>query len=146
MPGTEDKNEAKLAELGDAIDLATFEQILEMDDGEDEGERFSQSIVEGFFDQARETFEQMDQALSDEDLEKLSSLGHFLKGSSATLGLVKIRDSCEKVQRYGKKENVDGSPEPDEKLCLERISQTLVILKEEFDDVEQVLQKFFEKP
>lgn len=49
-------------DLGDSIDVATFEQILEMDDDEDEHE-FSKSIVFGFFDQAEQTFKDMDDAL-----------------------------------------------------------------------------------
>lgn len=50
-----------LDKIGDAIDLTTFSQILEMDDEGDH--EFSMSIVYGFFDQARETFDQMDKAL-----------------------------------------------------------------------------------
>jgi len=33
-----------------------------------------------------------------QDLQELSSLGHFLKGSSATLGLTKVKDMCEEMQ------------------------------------------------
>lgn len=83
------------------------------------------------------------QCREEKDLEKLSQLGHFLKGSSATLGLVKVRDSCEKIQRYGKKENEDGTPEKDEGLCLERITETLKALKTEYEDAEKVLKKFY---
>ena len=50
------------AEFGDSVDQATFDQILEMDDDEDDRE-FSRSIVYGFFEQATVTFEKMDQAL-----------------------------------------------------------------------------------
>ena len=35
-------------------------------------------------------------------LDKLSSLGHFLKGSSAALGVTKVQATCEKIQHYGK--------------------------------------------
>jgi osomolarity two-component system phosphorelay intermediate protein YPD1 len=51
--------------LGPNIDASTFEQILEMDDDEDEPpvREFSKSIVEGFFEQAEETFVKMDKAL-----------------------------------------------------------------------------------
>jgi hypothetical protein len=42
------------------------------------------------------------------DLSQLHSLGHFLKGSSATLGLIKVRDSCEMIQNYGDYKNVKG--------------------------------------
>lgn len=43
---------------GDSIDAATFEQILEMDDDEEERE-FSKSIVYDFFTQAESTFDKM---------------------------------------------------------------------------------------
>lgn len=79
----------------------------------------------------------------EKDLEELSRLGHFLKGSSATLGLNKVKDSCEKIQRYGKKENEDGTPEKDEKLCLERITDTLKTVKTEYSEVETILKNFF---
>ncbi|CRK20653.1 hypothetical protein BN1723_002621, partial [Verticillium longisporum] len=50
-----------LEDLGDAVDMATFNQILEMDEpGECE---FSQSIVEGFFEQAEETITSMKEEL-----------------------------------------------------------------------------------
>ena len=49
----------KIKGAKDSIDEATFEQILEMDDDEDERE-FSKSIVYDFFTQAESTFEKMD--------------------------------------------------------------------------------------
>ncbi|GAP83827.1 putative hpt domain-containing protein [Rosellinia necatrix] len=137
-----DKN---MPDLGDAIDILTFGQILEMDDSEDDRE-FSRSIVYGFFEQAEETFEKMDSALETRDLDELYRLGHFLKGSSATVGLTKVKDSCEKIQRYGKQENVDGTPEPDVELCLSRIRSTLKTVKSEYADAEKTLKKFFETP
>lgn len=79
----------------------------------------------------------------EENLEELSKLGHFLKGSSATLGLTKIKDSCEKIQRYGKKEKEDGSPLDDEKVCLEKITATLETVKKEYDEAEKILNDFF---
>lgn len=134
--------DASLPDLGDAIDAVTFGQILEMDE-DDPTREFSTSIVEGFFEQAQETFEKMDTALEEENLEELSKLGHFLKGSSATLGLTKIKDSCEKIQRYGKKEKEDGSPLDDEKVCLEKITKTLKVVKEEYEEAETILNNFF---
>merc|ERR1712093_166164 len=116
-----------LPDLGDSIDAVTFEQILEMDDDEDE-----------------QTFKKMDDALEEKDLATLSSLGHFLKGSSATLGLTKVKDSCEKIQHYGQKKDDEGTEdEPDEDKCLERIKDTLVTVKEEYAEVEKVLKKFY---
>ncbi|KAI5862369.1 histidine-phosphotransfer domain, HPT domain-containing protein [Durotheca rogersii] len=133
---------SNLPDLGDAIDIVTFSQILEMDDSEDDRE-FSKSIVYGFFEQAEETFEKMDTALEARNLDELYRLGHFLKGSSATLGLTKVKDSCEKVQRYGKKEDLDGTPVKDETVCITRITETLKTLKGEYADVEKTLKKFF---
>ncbi len=78
------------------------------------------------------------------DLATLSSLGHFLKGSSATLGLTKVKDSCEKIQHYGQKKDEAGTTdEPDEEKCLTRIKETLAAVKEEYAEVEKVLKKFY---
>ncbi len=78
------------------------------------------------------------------DLPALSSLGHFLKGSSATLGLVKIRDSCEKIQNFGQQKDETGTvDEPDKDKCLEQIGDTLETAKEEYSEAEEVLKKFF---
>ena len=67
-----------------------------------------------------------------------------MKGSSATLGLTKVKDSCEKIQHYGQKKDEEGTTdEPDEAVCLERIKETLVTVKEEYAEVEKVLKKFY---
>ncbi|KAL2071400.1 hypothetical protein VTL71DRAFT_12635 [Oculimacula yallundae] len=138
-----EEGSVSLPDLGDSIDALTFEQILEMDDDKDERE-FSSSIVFHFFEQAKLTFDAMDKALAKKDLTELSSLGHFLKGSSATLGLIKVKDSCEKIQHYGQKKDEEGTKdEPDEKKCLERIKDALVGLKEEYVEIETVLTKFY---
>lgn len=85
--------------LQDYIDLETFDQVLEMDD--DDSREFSKSIVNDFYTQAEGAFQSMDSALASQSLAELSSLGHFMKGSSATLGLIKIKDCCEKMQHLG---------------------------------------------
>ena len=80
------------------------------------------------------------------DLDQLSSLGHFLKGSSATLGLNKVKDSCEKIQNYGSHRDETGNnPEPDDDVCLKRIRQTLAEVKEEYHDVEKILRDYYRK-
>jgi osomolarity two-component system, phosphorelay intermediate protein YPD1 len=78
------------------------------------------------------------------DLEELSSLGHFLKGSSATLGLNKLRDSCEKIQHFGQHLDATGhEKEPDEDRCLEGIRTTLKAARKEFREVEHLLRRFY---
>jgi len=137
--------EDRLAELQSEglVEIDTFQQILEMDDDEDDRD-FSKSIVYDFFDQATQTFDKMDAALEEKNLRELKDLGHFLKGSSATLGLAKVRDSCEKIQHYGDKKDASGTKdEPDEALCLSRLDETISQAKQEFAEVETVLRKFY---
>ncbi|OJJ44080.1 hypothetical protein ASPZODRAFT_18850 [Penicilliopsis zonata CBS 506.65] len=131
-----------LADFGDRMDQATFEQILEMDDEDDKD--FSRGIVFGFFDQADTTFEQMETAIKDKDLLTLSQLGHFLKGSSATLGLNKVRDACEKIQHFGAGKDETGSTdEPDDEKSLGKIKETLKDVKEDYKDVAGLLRRFY---
>lgn len=49
-------------DTGISMDLETFEQILELDEG-DENREFSKSVVFGWLDQATECFSNMDTAL-----------------------------------------------------------------------------------
>ncbi|KAI9707831.1 MAG: hypothetical protein M1820_004436 [Bogoriella megaspora] len=148
MPGatSEDQSEegsTTFAEFGDSIDTTTFEQVLEMDDDEDERE-FSKSIVYDFFVQAESTFQKMDKYIQERDLAQLSSLGHFLKGSSATLGLTKVKDSCEKIQHYGAHKDETGTrEEPDDDICLRNLEKTITQAKQEFHEVERKLRNFY---
>jgi len=139
---TTDDRLAELQKEG-LVEIETFQQILEMDDDEEDRD-FSKSIVYDFFDQATQTFDKMDAALDEKDLKELKDLGHFLKGSSATLGLAKVRDSCEKIQHYGDKKDASGTKdEPDEALCLSRLENTISQAKKEFAEVETVLRRFY---
>lgn len=78
------------------------------------------------------------------DLNQLSALGHFLKGSSATLGLTKVKDSCEKIQHYGANKNDTGDrDEPDDEKCLSNCKKTIEQAKAEFKEVEKILRRFY---
>jgi len=134
----------KLDERGPGIfDIGTFLQILEMDDDPDERE-FSKSIVFDFFDQAESTFGKMEAAVVDKDLENLSQLGHFLKGSSATLGLTQVKNSCEKIQHLGHRKDETGTTtEPNDALSLERLVKVINQAKSEFEDARKLLEEFY---
>lgn len=90
--------------------METFEQILELDD-DDADRTFSKSIVQGFFEQFTSTYAEMKSVLPPnkpvtetklkEALGLLSSRGHFLKGSSAALGVRKVQATCEIIQNTG---------------------------------------------
>ena len=78
------------------------------------------------------------------DLEELASKGHFLKGSSATLGLNKVRDSCEKMQHLGSGTDETGHQDIEDKNdSVERIKQVFAALKVEVKDAEKRLKKFY---
>lgn len=134
-------------DFGDNVDLPTFEQILEMDEGEDDdGHEFSRSIVFGYFEQAEQTFDKMDDAVSRKDLGELSSLGHFLKGSSATLGFTKVKDECEKIQHYGHNLDETGTTaEPDDDECLRLIKASIVKAKKDFAIVMSLMTAYYDK-
>lgn len=121
-------------DVTDIIDLSTFEQIREMDD--DDSDDFSRAIVMGFLEQADETFTKMDLSLQEKDLVQLSSLGHFLKGSSATLGLLKVKDLCEAIQHYGGRKDETGTRDmPDDEICLQAIETALTQMRDEYSKV-----------
>jgi osomolarity two-component system, phosphorelay intermediate protein YPD1 len=76
-------------------------------------------------------------------LAELSSLGHFLKGSSATLGVTTVKDGCEKIQLYGKMIGDNGALEEDRNKCLANIKAKLAEIRKEYQDVEAALRRFF---
>ena len=78
-----------------------------------------------------------------QDLKNLSALGHFLKGSSATLGLIKVKDSCEKVQNLGSGRDERGDSPLDNKSCLDRIKAIIPKVKTDAADAEKRLKAFY---
>ncbi|KIW62495.1 hypothetical protein, variant 3 [Phialophora macrospora] len=129
-------------EFGDNVEKSTFEQILDMDEEDDR--EFSKSIVFGFLEQAEQTFSKMDIAMKEKNLPELSSLGHFLKGSSATLGFTKVKDECEKIQHYGHKKNATGEDdEPDEGKCLDMIGKSITEAKKAYGVVNELMKQFY---
>lgn len=82
----------------------------------------------------------------DKDLKELSSLGHFLKGSSATLGFTKVKDECEKIQHYGQKKDETGTiDEPDEDKCLKLIGESITKAKTAYDEVKRLMEQYYAK-
>ena len=77
------------------------------------------------------------------DLKTLSELGHFLKGSSATLGLTKVQNECEKIQNFGHKKDESGTNDISEEVALSKLGKSIAEAKKEFNDVEKVLKKFY---
>ncbi|GBC08196.1 hypothetical protein RclHR1_07960012 [Rhizophagus clarus] len=140
-PTPSDEERELSTNSSDLIDHETFDQLLEMDD--DDEHDFSKSIVWNYFEQAETTFGSMDKALEDKDLEELSKLGHFLKGSSAAIGLTKVKASCEKMQHFGNKKDETGTNDITENDALKKISSLLEKVKDEYKEAETYLKNFY---
>lgn len=121
--------------------METFRQILDLD--EDDSHEFSRGMAWEYFSQVDTTFIEMDQALADKDLAKLSSLGHFLKGSSAALGVSKVQASCERMQHYGQLRDEDVGQDLTDKEALEKIELLLGEVKVEYAAAETWLRKWY---
>ncbi|KAG1743295.1 histidine-phosphotransfer domain, HPT domain-containing protein [Suillus paluster] len=106
---------------GDVIDEEVFNQILELDDGD---RSFVSAMVTEYLGQVEDTFNEMDQAMETKDLKQISQLGHFLKGSSAALGVRRVSATCEKIQNMSK-----GTPTD---KTLEEVTSLLKRVKEEY--------------
>jgi osomolarity two-component system phosphorelay intermediate protein YPD1 len=76
-------------------------------------------------------------------LKELSELGHFLKGSSATLGLTKVKDSCEKIQNYGQLKDDAGTKDIKEEEAQEKLAKIIKQAKAEFVEVKDILKDFY---
>ncbi|KAJ7070006.1 histidine phosphotransferase [Mycena amicta] len=126
----------------EAINMEVFSQILELDEDDDVHE-FSKGMLTAYFSQASSTFEKMDKALADKKLMELSELGHFLKGSSAALGISRVQEACERMQNYGGLRNEDGSGDIDEKEAISRIELLLPKAKSEYAEAERWLKKYY---
>ncbi|AFR98378.1 osomolarity two-component system, phosphorelay intermediate protein YPD1 [Cryptococcus neoformans C23] len=147
----DDESDDEEPETGDEIiDMETFQQIMDMDEEDevdedsDEKHSFSKGIVWGYFTQAEETFKDMEDALSRKDLSKLSSLGHFLKGSSAALGIIKVQASCEKMQHYGNLRDEEAGADLDDAEALKRIDALLVKCKKDYKAAKNWMVKMYD--
>ena len=112
-----------------------------MDDDEDK--EFSKSIVYNYFEQAKTTFTDMDKAFDTHDLQALSRLGHFLKGSSAALGLSKVKISCEMIQNHGNSYDAAGKEVISKDEAFMRIKDLLSSVKQQYQEAETFLRRYY---
>jgi len=123
------------------IDMITFHQILDLD--EDDTHDFSRGMAWAYFSQVTSTFKEMDDAFAVKDLPRLSSLGHFLKGSSAALGVMKVQASCELIQNYGKLLDTETNRSMTNEVALGKIGPLLTRVKEEYQVAETWLKGWY---
>lgn len=123
------------------INWEILNEIVSMDEDDPD---FSKNLIIQFLDQAQTTFDQIEQELNtSQDLTQLSSLGHFLKGSSAALGLQRIAWACERIQNYGRKREGSLASQQDNAHYLSLIAETLQLARQEFGLAKQELSKFY---
>lgn len=62
--------------------------------------------------------------------------------------MTKVKDACEKIQHYGARKDESGTvEEPDDKVSLANIKETLTDVKKDYDEVADILKRFYgEKP
>lgn len=77
------------------------------------------------------------------DLPQLSSLGHFLKGSSAALGVIRVQNACEKIQHYGHKRDEERGVDLSEDEALKKIGQLLKDCKKDYFVAKGWLSKLY---
>ena len=80
---------------------------------------------------------------TEKDCKRLSSLGHFLKGSSATLGVTKVQNSCESIQHYGDLRDNKAGTNLTPEVALTKISAALTEAKEQYKEAEAWLRKWY---
>lgn len=78
------------------------------------------------------------------DLDSLSRKGHFLKGSSAALGLQRVQHSCEAMQHFGNRRDARGEgPVLEEDEALRRCRVLLGRLRKEQEEAKDWLEAFY---
>jgi len=123
------------------IDIETFQQILDLD--EDGTREFSRGMTWAYFSQVITTFQDMDEALETKKLKRLSELGHFLKGSSAALGVSTVQASCEKIQHYGALRDEEADKDLKDTEALEKIEALLGMVKKEYGVAEKWMKEWY---
>jgi len=125
----------------DVVDMDIFGQILDLD--EPDNNEFSQGMVTQFYSQAKTTFKELDEAYANKDVVVLAARGHFLKGSSAALGLRQVQEVCEKIQLYGQLREPQTDKAVSESVALDHIGPLLVTVKAKYREAEIWLKDYY---
>jgi len=122
--------------------METFNQILELDE-DSESPDFAWEMASAYLDQVETTFDEMEVAIAEGDCKQLSALGHFLKGSSATLGVTEVQNSCEAIQHYGNLVDNKTGKSITPEVALSKIAVSLKEAKEQYKEAEAWLRNWY---
>ncbi|KAL0960812.1 hypothetical protein HGRIS_005831 [Hohenbuehelia grisea] len=139
-PKPEPRAENELGVPEDIIDMEIFRQILDLDDDETE---FSREMTMAYITQAAETFKKMDKSLATKDLADLSHLGHYLKGSSAAIGIYHVQAACEKIQHLGQLRDEEKAVDVTPDVALKQITELIQVAKEQNTVAEAWLREYY---
>ncbi|GAA5865625.1 hypothetical protein JCM8547_007666 [Rhodosporidiobolus lusitaniae] len=146
-PAKEEEKDDKDVDVGEpssgpVVDMEVFGQLLEIDD--DDEHEFSKTLAFDYIGQAETTFVEIDEALAARDLDALSRKGHYLKGSSAALGLQRVQHSCESLQHCGARKSPRGEgPDVSEDEALARCAKLMVRLRKEQAEAKEWIEGFY---
>lgn len=117
------------------IDWAVFSQILEMDEDAVVHE-FSRNLLQNYFDQAHQTFKNMEEALAKANARRLADLALQLQGSSAALGFTSVTAVCEAI-------HVLSNKATDEASSIDEIRELYFQVRHSYSDTRFLLVEFF---
>ncbi|CAO3564630.1 unnamed protein product [Mortierella alpina] len=125
----------------DVIDSVVFEQLLALD----EDTAFVRTLVDDYFEQAERTIEEMQEAVKEKKFTKLSELGHFLKGSSAAVGIIKMKVSCGRLHNYGNRLDAEGINTLKDEEALKMIEKLLIQMRSENEEARDSLTQVLDE-
>jgi two-component system sensor histidine kinase/response regulator len=97
LASQEPEADAASRSLTDVLDQATILQLRDTLAPE-----MREQLIDSFEQQQRKCLDDIVEALGREDGEELRRLAHLLKGSSATLGAMRLRQCCERLEHVGR--------------------------------------------
>lgn len=93
----------------------------------DSTEEMLSELVPLFFEDAHALLDKLHQALAEEDVEMVAQFAHTLKGSSATLGMLRFSELCRTVEKQAGSGEVEG------------LEEYVTAVVKEFELIEKVL-------
>lgn len=82
--------------LDGVVDMQSFNQILALDEN-DPNREFSKTLIWAWCDQAEMAVEEMEIYLARDNIVDAANKAHYLKGSSASLGLLRVSHTCQSI-------------------------------------------------
>lgn len=85
-------------------DIIDYSSVLERIGGDKE---FLNELIQIYMEDFDSTFNSLVQAVSSQDFTSIQELGHSLKGSSANLSLIQLREKASQVEIAGVDQNLE---------------------------------------